>query len=76
MGFDVSCKVTYGLPASVYTMELRSGKLVHPTLRKIAHKMCESTKELLPQVTLHADLDPDDWDIRRGLQDIQEKKPK
>jgi thymidylate synthase ThyX len=74
MGFNVTSKVTYGLPATVYTMELRSGKLVHPTLRRVAHKMYKSLKKFFPEMTLHADLDLDDWDIRRGQQDIHEKK--
>jgi thymidylate synthase ThyX len=74
LGFNATCKVTYGLPASVYVAELRSGKAVHPTLRKIAHKMRESLLQMFPEITLHCDLDPDDWDARRGLQDITEKK--
>jgi len=74
MGFNVPCKVTYGLPAAVYTTELRSGKLVHPTLRSIAHKMYKSIHKMFPKLVLHADLDLDDWDIRRGMQDIREKK--
>ncbi len=74
MGFNVPNKVTYGLPAAVYTMELRSGKLVHATLRKIAHEMYKGMKKVLPDLVLHPDLDKDDWDIRRGLQDIKEKK--
>ena len=74
MGFNVTCKVTYALPAAVYTMELRSGKLVHATLRKIAHQMHAGMKKLFPNLVLHPDLDKDDWDIRRGLQDIKEKK--
>ncbi|MCX6713785.1 MAG: FAD-dependent thymidylate synthase, partial [Candidatus Vogelbacteria bacterium] len=37
MGFNVTCRVSYGLPATLYTTELRSGVMVHPTLRKIAH---------------------------------------
>jgi len=74
MGFNVACRVTYGLPAAVYTMELRSGKLVHATLRVVAHEMYRALKKKFPSLTLHADLDLDDWDIRRGLQDIKEKK--
>ncbi len=74
MGFNVTCKVTYGLPATVYTMELRSGKLVHPTLRKVALKMHTALKKKFPIMKFHPDLDMDDWDIRRGLQDIKEKK--
>lgn len=73
MGFNVTCKVTYGLPAAIYTMELRSGKLVHPTLRKVAHKMYAFFKKKFPDMALHADLDKDDWDVRRGKQDIKEK---
>lgn len=74
MGFNVSCRVTYGLPATVYTVELRSGRLVHPSLRQVAHKMHQALGEFFPDLKLHSDLDPDDWDIRRGLQDIKEKK--
>jgi thymidylate synthase ThyX len=70
MGFNVFCSVTYSLPAAVYVMELRSGKMVHPTLRKIAHKMYQSTLEAFPNLKLYADLDQDDWDFRRGLADI------
>lgn len=74
MGFNVACKVTYGLPAAVYTMELRSGKLVHATLRKIAHDMYRALKNKFPEMPFYADMDLDDWDIRRGMQDIKEKK--
>jgi len=74
MGYHVLCRVTYGLPAAVYTTELRSGKPVHPTMRKIAHRMHYALKELFPSLMLHSDLEPDDWDVRRGKQDIVEKK--
>lgn len=73
MGFNVTCKVTYGLPAAVYTMELRSGTTVHASLRRIAHKMYASMKKAFPDLVLHPDLNKDDWDVRRGLQDIREK---
>ncbi|MDL1952794.1 hypothetical protein FBR07_01250 [Candidatus Uhrbacteria bacterium UHB] len=73
MGFAVPCKVSYGLPATVYVVELRSGKTVHPTMRRIAHGMAARLKERFPNLVLHADLDADDWDIRRGLQDITKK---
>lgn len=74
MGFNVTCRVSYGLPAAVYTMELRSGKLVHPTLRAVAHKMHAAMRKFFPAMTLHPDLDKDDWDVRRGMQDIKEKR--
>lgn len=73
MGFNVTCRVAYGLPATVYVIELRSGKLVHPTLRKIAHKMHHALKKEFPNLVLHSDLEQDDWDVRRGLQDITKK---
>lgn len=73
LGFLVHSRVTYGLPATVYVVELRSGRLVHPTLRRLAHRMYRYLTDQFPTLVLHADLDPDDWDVRRGLQDIQEK---
>lgn len=74
LGFLVACKITYGLPATVYVTELRSGKAVHPTLRKIAHQMRKAMIQKFPELNLHCDMDMDDWDARRGLQDITEKK--
>ena len=74
MGFNVSCKTTYALPAAVYTLELRSGRMVHPTLRKVAHKMARALSKKLPTLILHTDTSPSEWDVRRGEQDIKEKK--
>ncbi|OGF19298.1 hypothetical protein A3I35_01815 [Candidatus Falkowbacteria bacterium RIFCSPLOWO2_02_FULL_45_15] len=73
MGFLVPCRVTYGLPAAVYVTELRSGVPVHPTLRRIAHKMHQALLEIDPELKLLTDLNPDDWDVRRGTQDITQK---
>lgn len=73
MGFLVPCRFTFDLPALVYFVELRSGRLVHPTLRVIAHAMHHVVRKALPTVKLHTDLDLDDWDVRRGLQDIVKK---
>ncbi len=73
LGFNVACRVTYALPAAAYVIELRSGKMVHPTLRKIALRMRESLLEKFPNLVLNCDLTPSQWDISRGLQDIVEK---
>ncbi len=73
MGFRVPCHFTFDLPALVYFIELRSGRLVHPTLRVIAHAMHHALRTALPSVKLHTDLELDDWDVRRGLQDIVKK---
>ncbi len=74
MGFNVDCQVSYGLPATVYTVELRSGRYVHPTLRKVAHQMAKSLQKKFPKLKLNCDWEMDDWDVRRGLQDITEKE--
>jgi len=74
MGFNTVCRVTYPINAAVYTIELRSGKTVHPTLRKVAHKMHHHMVSAFPKLHLHSDLDPSDRDVRRGKQDIMEKK--
>ena len=73
MGFNVACRVSYGLPAAVYVVELRCGKAVHPTLRKVAHKMHDTLQKEFPNLKLHSDLERDDWDVRRGQQDITNK---
>lgn len=73
MGFNVDCQVAYGLPATCYVAELRSSRYVHPTLRKIAHQMVVALEKKFPDLKLNADLEPSDWDVRRGMQDITEK---
>jgi thymidylate synthase ThyX len=73
LGFRVPCRVTYALPALLYVMELRSGKTVHPTLRRKVHGMIELFKRNYADIALHADMDPDDWDVRRGDQTITAK---
>lgn len=73
LGFRVPTSLSYGLPAALYVMELRSGRMVHPSLRRKVHKMIDTFMARYPWVTLHADRDPDDWDVRRGTQTIVEK---
>jgi len=75
LGFRVPCQVMMGLPSLLYFLELRSGKTVHPTLRKQVHSMIRIFQKNHPhdQIALHVDLDPDDWDVRRGDQTITAK---
>jgi thymidylate synthase ThyX len=73
MGYAIPVTVTYKLPASVYVAELRSGKTVHPTLRLRAQQMGQALQKALPEMAMYLDLDLDDWDIRRGTQDIVKK---
>jgi thymidylate synthase ThyX len=74
LGFRVPCTVTYGLPALLYVLELRAGKTVHPSLRRVVHAMIKRFRHEYPEIALHVDTDPDDWDVRRGDQTITEKK--
>jgi thymidylate synthase ThyX len=75
LGFQVPCQVMFALPSLLYFLELRSGKTVHPTLRKQVHAMIKLFQQHHPsdQIALHVDMDPDDWDVRRGTQTITEK---
>ncbi|MFA5052072.1 MAG: FAD-dependent thymidylate synthase [Patescibacteria group bacterium] len=73
MGFNVACHFTFPLPAAVYVTELRSNRTVHPTLRAVAHRMHQAISKAFPDLRLYSDLDPDDWDVRRGLADITSK---
>jgi thymidylate synthase ThyX len=73
LGYRVPTVVCYGLPAAVYVLELRSGKTIHPTLRRAIHRMIGQFEQAYPIVKLHVDRDPDDWTVRRGQQTITEK---
>lgn len=73
LGYRVPTRLTYGLPATVYVLELRSGKFIHPTLRRRIHEMIELFRARHPDVPLHVDMDPDPWDVRRGTQTITER---
>jgi thymidylate synthase ThyX len=73
MGANVSCELVYDLPEMVYVTELRSSSTVHPTLRNIAHKMHNILQTNHPALKLYSDMEKDVFDIRRGLQDIQNK---
>lgn len=74
MGFHVPCRSTRGLPGTLYLVELRSGKTVHPTARQVAQEMARTLKEVHPTIPLHVDMDPNDWDVKRGGQDITRKE--
>lgn len=70
LGFDVPCELIYDLRQMVYVTELRSSKTVHPTLRNVAFEMHRFLQKAHPELRLYTDLDTDDFDIRRGTQDI------
>jgi thymidylate synthase ThyX len=76
LGYRVPVQVVYPLQAAVYVLELRSTKVVHPTLRRQMHAIVKLFQKdyVLSRVPLHVDLDPDDWDVRRGAQTITERE--
>ena len=74
MGFRVPCQVTYALPATLYVLETRSSKTMHPTLRRVIQGAIKAFEERFPDVALHVDRDPDGWTVRRGTQTITAKQ--
>ena len=73
LGYMVPCHISYGLPETLYVIELRSGNTVHPTLRQVAIEMKNELVKKFPEIVVYADESKDEWTIRRGNQDIVEK---
>jgi thymidylate synthase ThyX len=73
IGFNVACEFTGGLPSIVYISELRASQTVHPTLRVVAQQMGEYLRENVPNMALHHDMTDDQWNVKRGTQDIVKK---
>ena len=74
LGFRVGCEISYAMPAAVYIMEMRSGRTIHPTLRKVVlEQMIPAYRKLFSNLPLHVDESPDYWTIHRGRQTIEEK---
>jgi hypothetical protein len=72
MGYKTSNRVSGGLPAFVYLVELRATRFVHPTLRKRAIQMAETIRNEFKNegLIIHLDNEPDRFDIKRGEHDI------
>lgn len=73
MGTNVAVRFDMGLPALVYTMELRSGATVHPTLRRFAQEVALRLDANIVPLQMHYNKEPDSLDARRGTQDIIRK---
>jgi hypothetical protein len=69
IGYNTSNRFTGDLPATVYMVEIRDSRFVHPTLQKIAHNIGEQITRKLG-IRLNADPEPNRFDIQRGQQDI------
>ena len=76
MGFMVPNRVTGDLHALTYLIELRATRFVHPTLRQRAFQLAQSLEEMFGKhgLKLYLDENPDAFDVKRGKQDIVEKK--
>lgn len=76
MGYLMPNRLTGDLHALTYLAELRGTRFVHPTLRQRAYQIAGMLeKEFGPYgLALHLDDNPDAFDVKRGQQDIVEKK--
>lgn len=75
MGYKISNRLTGGLPALVYLVELRTTRFVHPTLRRITALMANDLIKIFGSsgLVIHLDPDMDRFDIKRGTHDIVAK---
>lgn len=76
MGYSIFFRLECDLSEFLYITELRSGRTVHPTLRKLALRMAEFLESQISGIPIYFDRSQDDWDVRRGEQDIVEKRIK
>lgn len=70
LGAKVRCQTVYTLPQMIYVIELRSQNTVHATLREVMHWMHDELSARHPRLTLHTDLAPSRFDVKRGTQTI------
>ncbi|MFH2035790.1 MAG: FAD-dependent thymidylate synthase [Candidatus Zixiibacteriota bacterium] len=73
IGYNTSNRFTGDLPATVYMVEIRDSRFVHPTLQKVAHNIGEQIVEKLG-IRLNRDPEPNRFDVKRGEQDIVVRK--
>ena len=69
IGYNTSNKFTGDLPATIYMVEIRDSRFVHPTLQRVAHSIGQQITEHLG-IRLNVDPEPNRFDVRRGEQDI------
>lgn len=73
MGYNVYVELECDLSEILYIAELRSGRSVHPTLRKLAWQIATFIETQIPGIKVYSDRSTDEFDIRRGMQTIIEK---
>lgn len=69
IGYDTSNRFTGDLPATIYMVEIRDSRFVHPTLQRVAHSIGEQITRNLG-IRLNVDPEPNRFDLKRGEQDI------
>jgi len=74
LGAKVRCQTVYTLPQMIYVIELRSQNTVHSTLRDVMHWMHREMVAHHPKLTLHTDLEPSKFDVKRGTQTITKRE--
>lgn len=72
IGYNTSNKFTGDIPATVYMVETRDSRFVHPTLQRVAHEIGRQIEREL-KIPLHVDPEPNRFDIKRGTHDITQK---
>lgn len=72
MGFNVSNRFSGDIPGTVYMVELRDSRFVHPTLQRVAHDLGIQIRNGLG-IPIHVDSEPNRFDVRRGDQTIRLK---
>jgi hypothetical protein len=71
LGQVVPARVDYDLCQTVYVVEMRGTRHVHPTLRKVALQMADAVAEVLPELPTHLDdFGIDAFNLARGTQTI------
>lgn len=73
MGYNTSNRFTGDLPSTIYMVELRDSRFVHPTLQKVAHEIGNYIRDGLG-IPIHVDPEPGRFDVKRGEQDISVKE--
>ena len=76
MGFKVFVDYECDLNQALYIFELRSGKTVHQTLRMLIQEWVIAFKEDFEihhdKIMIHADMDKDNFSLKRGTQTFME----
>lgn len=68
MGYKVNVDYRCDINQAMYILELRSGKTVHQTLRSLIHWWVKFLKSDYPNLQIHADMDEDNFTLKRGQQ--------